>query len=193
MWCIQNRLQFMTLNPPEEKRRFACRCTSRGSQNFRKILVSVKFVSAILGRKWLRQFYGRLEKCALSAGKPMSIKFRVLGGRVWGGGKCRFYFYGRIFLKIVISKRVVLAEVPPYRNFFQTSFTAVLSWQKKAVILMFLDPKAGMTAQSPNRPFVSSRTLKATVTRYMRAENGALDPWSLNLRFWGAPIFSPIF
>ena len=24
-----------------------------------------------------------------------------------------------------------------------------------------------------------------------RAEDGALDPWSLNLRFWGAPIFSP--
>ena len=24
-----------------------------------------------------------------------------------------------------------------------------------------------------------------------RAENGALDPWPLNLRFWGAPIFSP--
>ena len=26
---------------------------------------------------------------------------------------------------------------------------------------------------------------------HWRAENGALDPWSLNLRFWGAPIFSP--
>ena len=25
----------------------------------------------------------------------------------------------------------------------------------------------------------------------MTDENGALDPWSLNLRFWGAPIFSP--
>ena len=25
----------------------------------------------------------------------MSIKFRVLGGGFWGGGKCRFYFYGR--------------------------------------------------------------------------------------------------
>ena len=23
------------------------------------------------------------------------------------------------------------------------------------------------------------------------AENGALDPWSLNLRFWGAPFLSP--
>ena len=30
--------------------------------------------------------------------KPMSIKFLVLGGGVfgvWGGGECRFYFYGR--------------------------------------------------------------------------------------------------
>ena len=26
-----------------------------------------------------------------------------------------------------------------------------------------------------------------------RAENGALDPWSLDLRFWGAPIFSPFW
>ena len=25
----------------------------------------------------------------------MSIKFRVLGGGVGGGGECRFYFYGR--------------------------------------------------------------------------------------------------
>ena len=26
----------------------------------------------------------------------MSIKFRVLGGGgFWGGGECRFYFYGR--------------------------------------------------------------------------------------------------
>ena len=42
------------------------------------------------GRKWLRQFYGRLEKCVLSAGKPMSIQFLVLGGGgyfwFWGGG-----------------------------------------------------------------------------------------------------------
>ena len=29
--------------------------------------------------------------------KPMSIKFLVFGGGiwVWGGGECRFYFYGR--------------------------------------------------------------------------------------------------
>ena len=40
----------------------------------------------------MRQFYGRLEKCVVSAGKPVSIKFLVLGG---GGWQCRFYFYGR--------------------------------------------------------------------------------------------------
>ena len=39
-------------------------------------------------------FMDAWKKCGLSAGKPMSIKFRVLGG-FWGGGKCRFYFYGR--------------------------------------------------------------------------------------------------
>ena len=35
------------------------------------------------------------KKCVLSAGKPMSIKFCVLRGFFWGGGKCRFCFYGR--------------------------------------------------------------------------------------------------
>ena len=32
---------------------------------------------------------------------------------------------------------------------------------------------------------------KCAQTRDQRAENGALDPWSLSLRLWGAPIFSP--
>ena len=44
-------------------------------------------------------FMDTWKNCVLSAGKPMSIKFLVLGVgvfRVLGGGvKCRFYFYGR--------------------------------------------------------------------------------------------------
>ena len=46
-------------------------------------------------------FMDTWKKCLLSAGKPMSITFLVLGegGVFWvwggGGGKCRFYFYGR--------------------------------------------------------------------------------------------------
>ena len=38
------------------------------------------------------------KKCALSAGKTMSIKFLLLGGGGilgFGGGEYRFYFYGR--------------------------------------------------------------------------------------------------
>ena len=39
------------------------------------------------------------KKCVLSAGKTLPIKFCVLGGGgilgLGGGGKCRFYFYGR--------------------------------------------------------------------------------------------------
>ena len=51
----------------------------------------------------MRQFYGRLEKCVLSAGKTMSIKFLVLGGGVFwvlgGGGSADFIFMSaRIFL-----------------------------------------------------------------------------------------------
>ena len=50
----------------------------------------------------MRQFYGRLEKCVLTAGKPMSIKFLVLGGGRYfgfgGGGGADFIFMGaRIF------------------------------------------------------------------------------------------------
>ena len=36
---------------------------------------------------------GAWRNAFLSAGKPMSIKFLVLGGFWWG--ECRFYFYGR--------------------------------------------------------------------------------------------------
>ena len=52
----------------------------------------------------MRQFYGRLEKCVLSAGKTMSINFSFfLGGvfGVFGGGSADFIFMGaRIFLKL---------------------------------------------------------------------------------------------
>ena len=48
----------------------------------------------------MRQFYGRPEKCVLSAVKTHAHKiprFRGGGGYFgfWGGGECRFYFYGR--------------------------------------------------------------------------------------------------
>ena len=64
----------------------------------KKILVSVKHsCPQFWGRKWLRQFYGRLEFLfSLCRKTSMSIKFLVLGGGGFGvgGGKCRFYFYG---------------------------------------------------------------------------------------------------
>ena len=47
----------------------------------------------------MHQFYGRLENAFFLQEKPFfSIKFLVLGGGYFGfggGGKCRFYFYGR--------------------------------------------------------------------------------------------------
>ena len=54
------------------------------------------FCPQFWGRKWLRQFYGRLEKCApwknalFLQDKPMSMKFLVLGG----GGSSDFIFMG---------------------------------------------------------------------------------------------------
>ena len=65
-----------------------------------KILVSVKFVSAILGPEMggCANFMDTWKN-AFCRKKPMSIKFLVLGGGYFGflggGGKCRFYFYGR--------------------------------------------------------------------------------------------------
>ena len=46
----------------------------------RKIFVSVKFLSAILGPEMGASILWTPGKCGLSAGKPMSIKFLVLGG-----------------------------------------------------------------------------------------------------------------
>ena len=46
-------------------------------------------------------FMDTWEKCVLSAGKTMSVKFPFLGGGVWGGGggSADFIFMGaRIFL-----------------------------------------------------------------------------------------------
>ena len=53
------------------------------------------FCPQFWGRKWLRQFYGRLEKCVLSAGKTHVRKIPPFMGGGVGGGECRFYFYGR--------------------------------------------------------------------------------------------------
>ena len=49
-------------------------------------------------------FMDTWKKCVLSAGKPMSIKFCVLGGGFGGGGSADFIFMGaRIFLIYGVS------------------------------------------------------------------------------------------
>ena len=65
--------------------------------------MSVKFVSAILG----------LEKCVLSAGKPMSIKFLVLGGGGYfgffgggGGGVPILFLWARGFFWNFVSEGI---------------------------------------------------------------------------------------
>ena len=40
-------------------------------------------------------FMDTWKKSVLSAGKPVSVKFLLFRGGGWGGGECRFYFYGR--------------------------------------------------------------------------------------------------
>ena len=49
------------------------------------------FCPQFWGREWLRQFYGRLEKCVLSAGKPHAHKIPRL---TEGGGYFGFFFWG---------------------------------------------------------------------------------------------------
>ena len=66
---------------------------------FRKILVSVKFLSAILGPETGAPILWTPGKCALSAGKTHVHTIPRFGGGgyfgFWGGGgECRFYFYG---------------------------------------------------------------------------------------------------
>ena len=74
---------------------------SERKRKIRKILVSVKFVSAILGPEMAAPILRTPGKMPSFCRKTsMSIKFLVLGGGefgFWGGGpgKCRFYFYGR--------------------------------------------------------------------------------------------------
>ena len=68
--------------------------------NFRKILVSVKFVSAILGPEMAVPILWAPGKMRSFCRKTYVHKILVLrgGGVFWvwgGGGKCRFYFYGR--------------------------------------------------------------------------------------------------
>ena len=63
--------------------------------------MSVKFVSAILGPEMAAPILWTPGKNAsVLQEKIMSIKFLLLGGGggilgFGGGGKCRFYFYGR--------------------------------------------------------------------------------------------------
>ena len=72
-------------------------------QKIRKILVSVKFLSAILGPEMAAPIFWAPGKIAfLLQEKAMSIKFLLLGGGILGvgGGSADFIFMGaRIFLK----------------------------------------------------------------------------------------------
>ena len=63
----------------------------------RKIPVSVKFLSAILGPEMATPILWTPGKMPSFCRKTsMSIKFLVFGGGFWvWGGECRFYFYGR--------------------------------------------------------------------------------------------------
>ena len=58
------------------------------------------FCPQFRGRKWLRQFYGRLENCVLSAGKTHVHKIPPFRGGYfgfWGGGVPILFLWARGF------------------------------------------------------------------------------------------------
>ena len=92
------------------------------------------FCPQFWGRKWLRQFYGRLEKNALFLQeKPMSIKFLLLGG----GGSADFIFMGaRICL--IASPVFFKACLGSWMSAPTRLFFLARAWLK------FLTPDAGL-------------------------------------------------
>ena len=96
------------------------------------------------GWKWLRQFCGHLEKTRSSCRRTYVHKiFLVLGGGgyfgfFFGGGECRFYFYGRgDFLK---KNEVIIVKVLGVRVIGTTTSKALQrrNHQKKRFIQSFL-------------------------------------------------------
>ena len=85
---------------------------NKGPSKFRKILVSVKFSGAGNG---CANFMGAWKNAFFLQEKPMSIKFLFWGG----GGRCRFYFYGREDFSDKIEKRQLKNRIctpPPQEN-----------------------------------------------------------------------------
>ena len=88
------------------------------------LLVSVKFLSAILGPEMGAPILWTPGKMRPFCRKTsMSMKFLVLGGGGilgFGGGKCRFYFFGRAdfsevsqffsFVLVVVGSRTIVAR-----------------------------------------------------------------------------------
>ena len=61
----------------------------------RRILVSVKFVSAILGPEMGAPILWTPGKMRSFCRENHVRKIPLFWGGFWGGGECRFYFYGR--------------------------------------------------------------------------------------------------
>ena len=79
---------------------------------FRKILVSVKFCPHFWGRRWVRQFYGRLE-FLLSFRRKTSIRIKFRGGGhfgFWGGGVPILFLWAR---GILLNFRCPPLRYPP--------------------------------------------------------------------------------
>ena len=79
----------------------------------------------------MRQFYGRLETCALSAGKAHVHKiprFRGGGGLGFGGGSADFIFMGaRIFLiNAYPNLASIIAYCRPFARLVEGEFGSIL-------------------------------------------------------------------
>ena len=84
--------------------------------NFRKIIVSVKFVSAILGPEMAAPILwtpGKMRPFCRKSHVHKIPRFRGGVFWVWGGGECQFHFYGRAdFSENLRSPRICLRRGP---------------------------------------------------------------------------------
>ena len=86
--------------------------------------------------------------------KPMSIKFLVLGGGgyfgFWGGGGCRFYFYGRADFSELL-KRCVLSTHPKTQTISALRCIPLFTSGFLARAFLACNPKRCLTLKSKTK------------------------------------------
>ena len=136
------------------------------------------FCPQFWGRKWVRQFYGRLEYLLSFCRKKLHVhkipRFRG-GGVFWvffWGGECRFYFYGRGDFSESPVRETPPFETPPPPVWRPLTFARVLTSKAQAHPGPLLS--AGLGAQVP-LAVVSEITLVSEIPSYRVVPSAGLS------------------